>query len=220
MEVYEAIKIEEGYRIEGLPTDAIRIVKIDNSKDARSLSDLILHREDLSFARECLDEIDRTDNALVREALWRSAITHFCKCFGNNRGRADYKLIANKIYPEEGLMALRYFKELRHKHIVHDENSFSQSITGAAINNGNKQYKIEKIVTFAGLVQTLCQENWSNLGLLIGEASEWVEKEYDALCGSLSEELEKRGYKDLCSLKDIHYKKPELEDTGNKRHKD
>ena len=129
MEVYGATKVEEGHRIEGIPTDTIRIVKINNNETAQALSDLILHRDDLNFAKNCLEEINKTDNALVREALWRSAITHFCKCFGNNRGRADYKLVANKIFPQKGLNALGYFKDLRHKHIVHDENSFAQSTT-------------------------------------------------------------------------------------------
>lgn len=80
----EITKTSDGFQIEGYP-DAVKVIELVGPK-ARRLSDLALHKIDLDFASECLDQInDTTGNcSLLKQALWRSAIVHFMKCFGNN----------------------------------------------------------------------------------------------------------------------------------------
>ena len=150
MESHPISQRESGLHIEGFP-DAVKVLAIKGPR-AKRLSDLALHRADLDFAEECLDAINVTpeEPRVLREALWRSAILHFLKCFGDAGAR--FQLSAERILkgtPPEAAMAFDYFKGLRNKHIVHDENSCSQSIPGAILNNGNKAYKIEKIICFS-----------------------------------------------------------------------
>lgn len=186
MEHFAISKRESGFHIEGFP-DAVKVVMIDGP-EAKRLADLFLHKEDLEFADACLDAINQTPESplVAREALWRSAIVHFMKCFGNS---ARFQLSAAKIYKgesPEALMAFEYFKDLRNKHFVHDENSYAQSIPGAVLNNGTRGYKIEKIICFAAFGATLEQGNYGNLKLLIGKARTWVVSEFDSLCSHLS----------------------------------
>ena len=45
--------------------DAAKFIKIDTSS-ARQIADLILHRRDLLFAKECLKAINETDVVIIR----------------------------------------------------------------------------------------------------------------------------------------------------------
>lgn len=153
----------------------------------------------------------------MREALWRSAIVHFLKCFGNG---VRFQLAPQKLYegePPEALLAFNYFKCLRNKHLVHDENSYAQSIPGAVLNNGKKEYKIEKIVCFSAIGATLKQGNYGNLKLLIQKARAWVAPEFDALCERLAAKLEKESYEKLLARDALTYRVPTIDDIPHTR---
>jgi hypothetical protein len=63
-----------------------------------------------------------------REAMWRSAIVHLLKCFGDHEAR--FSLQPRQVYrgePPEAIENFEYFKGLRDKHLVHDENSYAQT---------------------------------------------------------------------------------------------
>lgn len=217
MEHFPVSQTETGLHIEGFP-DAVKVIGI-NGPEAKKLADLSLHKEDLEFADACLDAINKTPEEpfVTREALWRSAVVHFLKCFGNG---ARFQLSADKIYkgePPEALMAFNYFKGLRNKHLVHDENSYAQSIPGAVLSNGRKNYKIEKIVCFAAFGATLEQGNYGNLKLLIGKARTWVVSEFDSLCECLTISLEKENYDKLISRDALTYRVPTVEDIPRNR---
>ena len=214
MEYFNISQTEAGFHIEGFP-DAVKVIAIDG-REAKRLADLSLHKEDLEFADACLDTINQTPEEpfVMREALWRSAIVHFLKCFGNG---ARFQLAAEKIYKgesPEALMAFNYFKSLRNKHLVHDENSYSQSIPGAILNNGMKDYKIEKIVCFAAIGATLEQGNYGNLKLLIEKARRWVVSEFDLLCERVTAALENENYDKLKSKEAITYRVPTVEEIS------
>ncbi len=217
MEHFSISKTESGLHIEGFP-DAVKVITI-NGPEAKRVADLTLHKEDLEFADSCLDAINQIPETPVvaREALWRSAIVHFMKCFGLS---ARFQLSAAKIYkgePPEALMAFEYFKDLRNKHFVHDENSYAQSIPGAVINNGTKSYKIEKIVCFAAFGATLELGNYGNLKLLIEKARAWVVAEFDTLCKRLTADLEKESYEDLLARDSINYRVPTVDEISRGR---
>src|ERR1700682_3493213 len=198
--------------------DAIKVFRLEGPK-AKRLSDLALHRIDLQFAATCLAQINPTpaEPPITRQALWRCAIVHYTKCFGDSESR--FQLNAEKVYGHEPLaMAnFRYFRDLRNKHFVHDENSYAQSIPGAVLNRGDKPYKIEKIVCLNAIAETLGQNNFGNLDLLIQKAVAWVTTDFDALCDSLSSDLEKEPYDVLANRDPISYTAPSLSEVSNNR---
>jgi hypothetical protein len=38
------------------------------------------------------------------------------------------------------------FESFRHKHLIHDENAYLQCVVGAAINGGQKDFKVEGVI--------------------------------------------------------------------------
>lgn len=217
MQHFTISKTEAGLYIEGFP-DAVKVVGI-NGREAKRLADLSLHKEDLEFAEACLDAINQApeEPIVTREALWRSAIVHFLKCFGKG---ARFQLVPEKLYKGESpvaFMAFNYFKGLRNKHLVHDENSYAQSIPGAVLNNGKKNYKVEKIVCFSAIGATLEQGNYGNLKLLIQKARVWVVSEFDALCERLAADLEKESYDKLLARDALTYRVPTVDDIPHDR---
>lgn len=142
------------------------------------------------------------------------SITQYMKCFGSSASRGQ--LSAEKILKGAalGLEIHNYFKDLRNKHIIHDENDVAQCWPGAAINNGEKSYKIEKIITFSLTADTLLKESYSNLDKLITMSLDWVKDEYEKVCISLTSELETVPYQDLINRESVAHRKPEIDDVG------
>ncbi len=201
--------------------DAIHLVAVEGDT-AKRLSDLSLYQSDLNFGIEALNLLEKLAESekIHREALWRVAILHYMKCFGGQRVRfALEPLTIYRDSPPEAMESFNYFKTLRNKHFVHDENSYSQSIPGAALNDGSKAYKVEKIVCFAARAETLVSANYGNLYSLLIEALNWVNKEFDKQCNALTAELEKLSYKDLKEMRSLQYVPPSLEDLSKARKK-
>ena len=215
MEYYQITQNEKEFHIEGFP-NATKLIKIGGQK-AKRLADLSLHKSDLDFAAECLEAINRVADEpnIIRQVLWHSAVVHFFKCFGDSSARFQLNARDN-IYrgDMQGQEIFKYFKSLRNKFLIHDENSYAQCIPGAVLNKRDHPYKIEKIVCFSALADTLNQPNYSNLKLLIQKAKSWVVSEFDTLCGILTKELEAESYDDLLSREGITYRAP----TANEIH--
>jgi len=87
MEHFEISQQESSLHIEGFP-DAVKVIAVEGGRSKR-LADLALHKDDLEFADSCLDAINVSPEEpfVIREALWRSAIVHFMKCFGDSGAR-------------------------------------------------------------------------------------------------------------------------------------
>jgi hypothetical protein len=217
MERFSITKTDSGFHIEGFP-EAVKVFAIEGLQSKR-LADLALHKTDLEFAAECLKAINQVSDKprVLRKALWRAAITNYMKCFGNSQARSQ--LSAEKIYKgnEPALTAFNYFKNLRNKHFVHDENSYAQSIPGAILNRREKPYKIEKIVCLSAIAETLSQNNYSNLHLLVQTTKAWVISKFDILCETLTKELEAQSYDDLLNRKAITYRAPAIDEIKNNR---
>jgi hypothetical protein len=218
MEHFDITKTALGFHVEGFP-NAVRLVQIDGPK-AQRLADLSLHKSDLDFAADCLAAINQVpeEPTVFATALWRSAVIHYMKCFGDSGAR--FQLSAEKIYrgePPEALVNFQLFRDLRNKHLVHDENSYAQSVPGAVLNKGNKSYKIEKIICLKLTFEVLGQESYNNLKLLIDKAHAWVVSEFDALCEILAKELETESYQRLSARQSVNYRVPTVEDMGKNR---
>jgi hypothetical protein len=186
-----------GIHIDGVP-DAVRLIQIVEPK-ARQAADLKLHKKDLDFCLSCLEELATVpnDRVVIRQALWRSAVVHFVKCFTGSSARIE--LSPRRIYGNDprALQAYQYVKDLRDRHLVHDESSYGQCITGAAINDGQKSFKVEKIICLSMLTETLDDNNCTMLRELATVARASIVREYDTLCESITAELERQPYEVL-----------------------
>ncbi len=85
------------------------------------------------------------------------------------------------------------------------------------LNDGKKAYKVEKVVCFAAIAVTLCQDNHANLKLLILKAHTWVVSEFDIMCELLTTEFESETYEKLMSKDTLSYRKPVLEEIHRSR---
>jgi hypothetical protein len=146
MEYFPITKTAQGFHIEGFP-DAVKVLGISGPK-SRRLADLALHKSDLDFALECLTAINQVaeEPYIIRQALWRSAIVHFIKCFSESESR--FSLNPKQVYKNDpgASEPYRYFDSLRNKHLIHDENSYAQCLPGAVLNKKGMDHKIAKIV--------------------------------------------------------------------------
>jgi hypothetical protein len=217
MDRLDASATSEQIHINGFP-DAVKVIELVGP-NAKRLADLALHRSDLHFAMKCLETINTvpTDLQIARQALWQIALVRFYKCFGRSKSRFSLseKLILKD--EPEGLKVFRYFKSLRDKHLVHDENSYSQSLPCAILNAEDSPQKIAKIVTVNPIPELLVQESYSSLSLLVTRAVSWVEAEFDSLCGMITGELESQGYGELYALNSPTYTVPGANDIHDRR---
>jgi len=209
---------DNGLHIEGFP-GAVKFIKLD-IPGARRIADLGLHKADLEFASECLASINDcpSEPSTLRKALWSSAIVHYAKCFGGSKAR--FQLDFSAVYkgePPEAKLVFDYFKDLRNKHVVHDENSFAQSISGAVLNAQDNPDKIAKIICFSAIAQTLVQGNYSNLKLLVDKALAWVVAEFDRCCERATSELEKLSYEELLAKESVQYTAPSADEVASSR---
>jgi hypothetical protein len=208
---------ENTIHIEGFP-DAVKVLKITGSK-ARRLADIALHKGDLDFALHCLETINSTPDEprIMREVLWQSAIIHFAKCFGQSRER--FSLDPKTIYGNQNgaLAAYEFFKSLRNKNIVHDENSYTQCIPSAVLNKDGTRHKIAKIICNSLSGVTLGQENYQNLHLLITTARTWTIERFDELCDIITAELEAKPYDELLAMEGVRYTTPTADEVHKTR---
>ncbi|UXU86796.1 hypothetical protein [Burkholderia sp. S-53] len=217
MENFPITAAEGWFDINGVP-DAAVVVGLKD-KRARRLADLFLHKDDLEFAAECLERIatkpERPDlDDFLKEALWRTAVIHFFKCFGDG---ARFRLARDAVYktePPEAKIVFDHMKDLRNKHFVHDENSYLQCRPTAVLNDGSKRYKVEKIVCVAIRSATLHQDSFTNLRLLVTKALEWVVAEFDSLADAITAELESLDYVTLAAMPAPQVTIPSHEEAG------
>lgn len=217
MEYYEIEMQLRGLHVHGFP-DAVKLLKLSDAK-AKRLADLALHKHDLDFALQCLDGINLVAEKpyFLRLALWRSAIVHFFKCFGNSASR--FSLDQRVIYVGEPLAIenFEFFRLIRNKNIVHDENSYTQCIPGAVLNEAGMQHKIENILCSSFHVEALGQDSFSNLRLLITHATEWVTRQFDKLCDKITADLESLKHEELYKMESVTYSKPTMADFSRNR---
>lgn len=204
--------------LHGLPA-VVKTIQLEGPL-ARQLADLTLHQTDLHFANECLDAINivPSEPPAIREGLWRSAIVHVMKCFGSSASRSslpEKKVLKGQ--PPEAMMVFEYFKNLRHKFLVHDENAWSQALPCAGLNDGSKDQKVEGIVCLGLTAQTLEQSNYANLKLLVRISLLWTGSQFDIVKSQIKTELEGKSYEDLIQRDSPLYRAPEWHEVSSKR---
>lgn len=217
MEHFEVDLTDSGLHISGFP-DAVRVVRLSGHK-AQQISELASHRHDLLIALACLEGINDVlpESLLVQQGLWRSAVEHCIKCFSDSGARS--RLNPKRVFKgdPDALEVYEYFRNLRNKHIAHDENAFNQCIPGAVVNGPKIKHKIAKIVCVNAIVDTLIQDNYGNLRRIVTETLNHIETRFESLCNSLTEELEILPYRELTAMEELTYSKPQLQDIGESR---
>lgn len=213
MESYNLNFVDGSIRVEGF-SDGHKLVSFDMPEKKR-LADLSLHHNDLLFSKTCIELINQVagEPAALRESLWASAIVSFFKCFGNGE---RFLLDAKKIYksdPPEAIEVFKFFKSLRNKHIVHDENSYSQAFVGAILNPVGNDKKVHRVISCQATSVTLEQDSWSNFYLLVTKALAWVVCEFDALAERMTSKLELKDYEALLSGGQLSFTVPMASDV-------
>lgn len=189
-----------------------------SKEKAHKLKDLALHRHDLNFAAQCLKSInEEAASDFMQDALWRCAIVHYVKCFGEGARKPLRARAAYKEHAPEALDAQEHFWNLRNKHIAHEVSAFSTVQVGAVINPPDRQSRIAKIFCPAFRVDTLEDGAFGNLTLLIEHALEWVNQEQDRLCDPITVDLEKESHHSLMRRPDVVYAAPQSSDIRRGR---
>ncbi len=202
-----------------LPPGALPFFRIDNPR-VRRFADLALHRKDLDFALRSLEFIgtqSKIDEHL-REALWRSAVVHYFKCFGHSAAR--FQLQARQVYkdqPPTALQAFEHFQNLRDKHYIHDENAFQQCTVAVAVGDGKKYCKVAAVIPFMVTVNVCTDENVACMRQLITCAIAWVDAESRKRETELRTHLETLSHEELTRHPGISVYVPGADDTGNRR---
>ena len=207
----------DGIQLNRYPT-AERAIKLTGGRATR-FAHLALHLHDLKFAGECLLQL-RSETQfpdIARETLWRSAVVHYLKCFGQSAARfsLDPKTIFEPGLPQQ---VHQYFKDLRNKHLVHDENPYLQALPTGIIGHLGDVPKVQDllVLTFSG--DTLSPNNLDNLDLLIGTAHHWVKAAFEKAKASVREELEEVDHAELLTRERSNYRVPAVEDLSTRRH--
>lgn len=214
--------VDGSFHIDGFP-DAVKLIAVSPLiKDLpRQYADLVLHHSDLKFAQECLIALatPQATVPLVAEALWQCAIVHYCKCFGK-QGQTRAQLPYKKIFPAGMPREIHhYFVDLRNKHLVHDENAWTQATPIAVVAAESRGQRIEGVVCTNITAVTREPININNLNSLIGVALPWVESRIDDLYEKIKAELESHPYEVLLAQPEPKpYYAAKAEDVSKPRH--
>ncbi len=220
MERLQIQHTDDGILVDGFP-EAVKVVRLTGPA-VYAMADYYLHDLDLSFARACLDGMNTCADAgpVIQEALWRAAIIHFVKCFGESKARE--RLEAAEVYkdaPAAALEAFKFFWDLRRKHIVHDENSLSVSQPAAILNNGQAAEKVAMVACVGGYAGTQSPETYTTLTNLIEHARAWVASKFDAECSAVKADLERESYTALLAKEEANLSGFATADVRRKRPK-
>ncbi len=217
MEYYKIEHSNDRFYLPDFPNSE-KIIHLKGKKPGR-LADLALHLADLNNASECLNNlILYPEDNFIRRMLWRMAIILVMKCYTSNKGRPSQLQSTQVLKGDvEGQEVFNYFLNLRNKNIVHDENSISQAIPGAILNEKDAEYKIAKIICLAAEGETCSGENISNLRVLINRTETYVKTQYDEICNIITNELQQLTHSQLSEMDQMKYNKPKIEDIGNNK---
>jgi len=204
--------------IEGYP-DAIA-VKLIEDPIAKRLQAIALHHADLTFCYQALNKIstlDKSNDVLVIEALWVSSIALYFKCFAPNKSRRQ--LSAEKILKGQiGAMdVFNYFLNIRNKHIIHDENPYSQSLVAVALMKSEAPYKVADILSLVFNAFLVENEHLRSFSRLVKFTLDWVRAQRDELHNILGKKYEQVPYEEILALPDVTYRAPVADEASKAR---
>ncbi len=196
----------------GMYPDAVAFKKIDGAL-ARPLRAIALHRTDLLFCQHAVKKLLEASlqplEDVVHHALWVAAIAQYFKCFGSSKSRGQ--LSAAKVFKShpQALPVFQYFQALRDMHIIHDENAYSMSFVGIALNPGTDQTKIAGVVSLALNADSSDDSHVRSFSELIRATLDWVEAKREQLQTMLASEYEAKSYPQLEAMPDVSFQAPD-----------
>lgn len=199
-------------------------------EDATWFAHLTLHRHDLDSAKKYLDEFrrltaaDDASLAIARDALWIAALITTIKCF-DTTSKARDPLNANTIFGPQptSTASVRYdfdsLKNLRNKHISHDENDWLRAIPATVIENPNSNRTISSVhgIVFRG--ESSHSGNIDALDRVITDTSVWVKTTWTEQAESLLTYLRTLNNGQVDALSDITGTLPSTASLGVNRGK-
>jgi hypothetical protein len=191
--------------------EAVKLVEVPHEALRKKLAHLSLHHFDLMFAAQCLAVLAGRDKPgepdIVRRGLWHAALVATYKCFGGSRARASLK--RDDIYDEgDQRDTFDYFKHLRDKHIVHDDNDHAQAHVGAVLEKLGVEPKVTEALCFTMFTSTVDQQNTASLRCVVDKAIGWVESEIDTISDAITAAMNEMRYAELDALPGIGASKP------------
>lgn len=173
-----------------------------------------LHQADLLFAIECLDELDRTlqpgEPTIAQRALWHAALIATYKCFQGSAAR--FKLARDNICKEGPLRySFDYFKNLRNKHVAHDQNDMAQAHVMAVLERPGAEPKVSEALCLCVVGSTVEPQNSASLRSVVQAALDWVEEQIDFAAEEIVSRMNGWSYDELDALHPIQGKVPTLE---------
>lgn len=172
-------------RLEDYP-GAINIIELQGPPAVRC-AHLSLHRTDLTFAQQCLQVVAAAEDraSVAAEAAWRSALLHYCKCFGATQHQTGrVQLSPTRIFGSESTDAMkdhRHFMTLRNQHLVHDEGTHNFCAVGTVIHAPAGAPEIANITVAVLDSASLDDRHLAKLEKLVEDALKWVIDEFNTL---------------------------------------
>lgn len=209
----------DALHIEDYP-QAVALKQVD-SADARELMSLALHHSDMVACKGFIDDIYQFRNLPNSEhlihALWIAAIALFFKCFGRNDARG--RLSAKEVFADHdgALPVFQFFKDLRDKHLIHDENPYSQGAVALVINPIENPHKVADVLSMSFHSFTADESHVDSFSPLVEVASGWVWQKMDRLHSKIAQEFELISHPELMALPDVQYSPPTADSAGSSR---
>jgi hypothetical protein len=174
---------------------------------------LFLHRTDLFRAREFLAEFDKlgvpTPNLVrpgyampvVAQSLWLSALGATMKCFQRSVSRK--KLDPARVFGADKTQPVRaafdLLKDLRNKHVLHDENDWMQTVPYAIYADaGNNQAKFGDINCV--VLEGTDIAHIGQLRTVVDAACDWITEQIDIHTEAIRADLQGRAYSAVAAM--------------------
>jgi len=215
----ETTKTTKGLHIRGYPT-ASHLKKISTPK-AREMADLFLHRTDLVFCWDGMQEIlsllnqDAHKSRFFVEAFWISVITKYFGCFKKSKARIALNL--NDVYggfPSEAIKCFKYFEALRDKHIAHDDNSVNFVAVGAVLEADGS---VLDFIMMQARAETIDMAHLDPMFQLIDVARKFVESRLEKLRAEVLDEIGQIPKDKLLALPNVTLTSPTADDIQKSR---
>ncbi|QIG50974.1 hypothetical protein G5V57_26535 [Nordella sp. HKS 07] len=180
--------IAKELHVEGYP-DAVMIGKL-NSKVSRRLAVLRLHQSALMTAHALIARLRAhpfEDSELAHGILVGTVATYF-SCFGKNN--AVFTLAPDRIFAKRSDIkeVFHYWKDIRDRHLIHNESEMTQMRTGVVLGNGGRVIDILSFQVSARIA--LDQEHQQSLQDLISFTMKRLLEEIDGLIPRVFQEVE------------------------------
>lgn len=178
----------KGLHVIGYP-DAIMIGKL-NSKVSRRLAILRMHQSALMTAQSLMVRLYNhplEDGELAHGLLVGIVATYF-SCYGKNN--AAFTLAPDRIFAKRSDVkeVFYYWKDIRDKHLIHNESEMTQMRTGVVLGEGGRIIDILSLQASARIA--LDQEHQQSLQDLIGFTMSRLLEEINDLIPLVFQEVE------------------------------